>query len=1047
MGKATKMMITILICIASTFSGYQVSSATGKTVYYFKAYDLVGYNDPETGLPSTLLGMSDYVALKIVQGVVNRTEPMLFVDQSLNYYTESDIHWKTYYEGKGYTFVTLNSIGEVYDTFKSYFNGVVTFDHTITTDLYHWPELDMAAVVGSLTDRIPILSSQVSHFQTEYGLFPATTLTLTDSFMDYPDAPSTISGRLETYGWTTPVQAYEWGYDNLLKYCNPHEFHHMAEESFDLAAERKMFYAYLLSGDSNQFNLLKSIYGYYDARNASFPVWGWVQQEDIDLDAMAPYGGYIKMAGSTNLSFHNKIPTIEDSFTHNLNYTMDNTTLDEDKYYITFTASENDTPKAVTTFQFGSWLDDNRGEVPINWGFEASMAEETPALAEYYYAAATDNDYFFSGGATPLGFADYDEMPVDARNDIKDRGAILMNKVDQRFLDLYSGYGAIGPFDPAIYEDLGGALGLDAFVSEIPSGDYQVWGNTFVSGRSNMYPLRQADFSDDFSSGTGKWTPASGAWTIEGGEFSQSSTALTQSLAYAASGVHTYVNADVRLNKQASVSGSAGIVFRKGAGDNYYWFYLKDGDKAGLMKVVNGTETILGTEVDFTHQADTFYELRIVASGTSIKGYVNNKLVLDMTDATFTSGLLGLATASSHTHFDEIKAVSTTQAQQIINYIKSQTVDIAKAKPSFLSGYYGYMFTGEAEKHQYGHEPGAGQVMAVNPTILKEVQDTLNALFPGQYKFARLDEMVSAQRLYVDRVITSMHDDLNDFSKMYSHSPNLYFDTSGQTNFNDDASRLTRNSNTEEYVVYKTPAMTSDLTGFLAEGWFWPDEAITDYAFFTSPDNITYTSFTPSKTTVNGTGSAWNKAIYSGSDLPVGTKFIKIVYKHNSSNYWNPQLGSFEILTGPISETVTDDMNDWSKIFSHSASLFIDASGQANFDGDASRLARTSNTEEYVVYKTPATAQSMTSFSADGWFWPDETVTDYAFYTSPDNITFTQLAPSRIAVNGTGMVWNKVTYSGDALPAGTKYLKIVYKHNSTSYWNPQLARVEYTFAN
>lgn len=280
-------MIVLLVSIALTFSGYQVSAAVGKTVYYFKAYDLTGYHDPETGLPSTLLGMSDYVALKVVQGVVNRTEETLLIDQNLNYYTDSDTHWKNYYETKGYTFITLDSIEEVYQTFKGHFNGVVTFDHTITTDSYHWPELDMAAVIGSLTDRIPILSTQVSHFQTDYGLSPAATLTLTDSFTDYPDAPSTISGRLETYGWTTPLQVYQWGYDHLLKYCNPHEFHHMAEESFDLAVERKMFYAYLLSGDAGQFTLLKNIYGYYDARNASFPVWGWVQHEDVDLDAMA----------------------------------------------------------------------------------------------------------------------------------------------------------------------------------------------------------------------------------------------------------------------------------------------------------------------------------------------------------------------------------------------------------------------------------------------------------------------------------------------------------------------------------------------------------------------------------------------------------------------------------------------------------------------------------------------------------------------------------------------------------------------------------------
>ncbi|GGD78686.1 hypothetical protein GCM10010911_40950 [Paenibacillus nasutitermitis] len=1040
-----KKIIVLLVTLAMAFSGYQVTAAAGKTVYYFKAYDLTGYQDPETGLPSKLLGMSDYVALKVVQGVVNRTDATLLIDQNLNYYTDSDIHWKVYYESKGYTFITLNSIADVYQTFKSRFSGIVTYNHTMTTDLYHWPELDMAAVVGSLTDRIPVLSSQVSRFQTDYGLAPAATLTLTDSFSDYPDAPGTISGRLETYGWTTPLQAYQWGYDHLLKYCNPHEFHHMAEESFDLAAERKMFYAYLLSGDPAQFNLLKNIYSYYDSRNASFPVWGWVQHEDVDLNAMAPYGGYIKMAGSTNLSFHNKAAASSNVFAHQSNYTVANTTVQQDKYYITFTASENDTPKAVTTFQHGAWLDANRGNVPINWGFEASMAEEAPALAEYYYSHATSNDYFFSGGATPLGFADYDEMPADVKNEIKLRGAALMQKVDQRFLDLYSGYGAIGPLSPVEYGDLGAALGVDALIAETPNGEHQVWGNTFVSGRSSMYPLRQTDFSDDFSSGTGKWTTTGGSWAIEGGEFSQSAATASPSLAYAINGLHGYVNADARLSKQASVSGMSGIAFRKGTGDNYYWFYLKDGSKAGLMKVVNGVRTVIGTEVDFTHVKDTFYTLRVVASGSSIKGYINDKLVLDRTDGTFATGRLGLATLSSHTHFDDVKAVFTTQAQQIINDIKSRTVDIARAKPAFLSGYYGYMFTGEHEKNQYGHEPGAGQVMAVNPTILKEVQDTLNASYPGQYKFARLDEMVSAQRLYADSLNTDMTDELNDYSKMYSHSANLLLDANNQAAFNGDASRLARSSNTEEYIIYKTPSQTRDITGFTAAGWYWPDEAVTDFAFYASPDGVTYTPFTPAKTTVNGTGSIWNKMVYKGASLPGGTKFIKMVFKQNTANYWNPQLGSVGISTAPATGTVIDNFNDWTKVYSHSANLAVDTSNPAAFNGDAARLVRSANTEEHVVYKIPSASQRMTRFSAEAWFWLDETITDFAFYVSPDNINYTAIMPTKTLTSAVGIVWNKVGYKANSLPSGTQYLKIVFKHSTSNYWNPQIGKVEYAF--
>ena len=171
-----------------------------------------------------------------------------------------------------------------------------------------------------------------------------------------------------------------------------------------------------------------------------------------------------------------------------------------------------------------------------------------------------------------------------------------------------------------------------------------------------------------------------------------------------------------------------------------------------------------------------------------------------------------------------------------------------------------------------------------------------------------------------------------------------------------------RNSNTEEYLVYKTPSATKDITGFSTTAWFWPDESPTDMAFYTSPDNTTYLPFTPSKTMVNGTGAAWNQITYNGSDLPAGTKYVKILYKQNTTNYWNPQLGSVDISSSQ-SGTVMDDLNDWTNVFSHSASLYFDTGPSANFNGDASRLARNSNTEEYLVYKTPSATKDITAFS------------------------------------------------------------------------------------
>ena len=115
-------------------------------------------------------------------------------------------------------------------------------------------------------------------------------------------------------------------------------------------------------------------------------------------------------------------------------------------------------------------------------------------------------------------------------------------------------------------------------------------------------------------------------------------------------------------------------------------------------------------------------------------------------------------------------------------------------------------------------------------------------------------------------------------------------------------------------------------------------------AFYTSPDNTSYLPFTPSKTMVNGTGAVWNQITYNGSDLPAGTKYVKIVYKQNTTNYWNPQLGSVEIkagnvipqapvgLTANVAGTTSIDLSWTSSGGSSSYNVYRASSANGNFE-------------------------------------------------------------------------------------------------------------------
>ncbi|WP_338249804.1 cellulase family glycosylhydrolase [Dictyobacter halimunensis] len=136
--------------------------------------------------------------------------------------------------------------------------------------------------------------------------------------------------------------------------------------------------------------------------------------------------------------------------------------------------------------------------------------------------------------------------------------------------------------------------------------------------------------------------------------------------------------------------------------------------------------------------------------------------------------------------------------------------------------------------------------------------------------------------------------------------------------------------------------------------------------------------------------------------------------------------------------TVTDPLNDYSKIFVHSSNLTFDNTNTTYFNNDSSRLTRSATSAEWAVWKQ----SGMTQFVADTYYWPGQTgVSDFQFYTSPDNSTYTQASAQS---NNMGGNWTHIQYTLN-VPAGTNYVKMVFPTNATNAWDPQIAQVTMTY--
>ena len=85
---------------------------------------------------------------------------------------------------------------------------------------------------------------------------------------------------------------------------------------------------------------------------------------------------------------------------------------------------------------------------------------------------------------------------------------------------------------------------------------------------------------------------------------------------------------------------------------NYYYITVRNGNRISLRELVNNAIT----ELDFapmTVSTGTWYSLRLEIVGDRLKGYVDDVVVLEATDSTFSHGKSGLMTYKTNASFDD----------------------------------------------------------------------------------------------------------------------------------------------------------------------------------------------------------------------------------------------------------------------------------------------------------------------------------------------------------------------------------------------------------
>lgn len=163
----------------------------------------------------------------------------------------------------------------------------------------------------------------------------------------------------------------------------------------------------------------------------------------------------------------------------------------------------------------------------------------------------------------------------------------------------------------------------------------------------NRIPLTLME--DDFSSDLSKWADTTNC-SVSNGVLLIAGTNESINSANGGTAWTDYAfECDAKIN-----SGTAGLVFRRVDGNNYYmWQFNAVMGKLRPHKKVNGSWTVI-KEVDTPILTDTEYHIKIEVIGSIIKTYVDGTLVDTTTDSTFSYGKVGFREDCEEIEIDDV---------------------------------------------------------------------------------------------------------------------------------------------------------------------------------------------------------------------------------------------------------------------------------------------------------------------------------------------------------------------------------------------------------
>jgi len=303
----------------------------------------------------------------------------------------SSSFWLEWFKRKGYIRDTRSlSLEQYFHKYAEHYDKVIVYDPNLPATI------NIATMIGSVENGIVVAPRDVQRFGRGKLI-------------------ENLGGR-----WKNNISAYEWAFDNLwprmnhrILSCQHPTFadHHLR----DYLVRHKVFQFWVTGKnvEDNKISDYETELAFaeklFKMTHPNTPLVGWVGTDEND-DGLTEYHG-VELASryghftvgsnwGVNLSLMSGITIdIEQMVSSYHNRVKHNCPkLQCDKVYLSFVIQESgDSPIYWKSVQKRIWDDPKRGQIPIAWTLGLSVFEMNPAILEWFYENATENDHFYIG--------------------------------------------------------------------------------------------------------------------------------------------------------------------------------------------------------------------------------------------------------------------------------------------------------------------------------------------------------------------------------------------------------------------------------------------------------------------------------------------------------------------------------------------------------------------------------------------------------------------------------------------------------------------------